>query len=130
MSNPLILPHLSIPFLSSSLSSVATTLCDLLYDLYLALYRLRLATTPTMPKIALVTQQPRWLLLSVFLILWSWSSGFRRDGNRAKALGLGVEARLPPFEGNWEEKRQMGLPACAQRCALQATQDIGCGTSL
>ncbi|TFK85517.1 hypothetical protein K466DRAFT_588035 [Polyporus arcularius HHB13444] len=83
-----------------------------------------------MPNMSLFTQQPRWLLLSVFLVLWSWSSGFRRDGNRAKALGLGVEARSPPFEGTWQEKRQVGLPVCAQRCALEATQDIGCGTGL
>ncbi|RPD58054.1 hypothetical protein L226DRAFT_537367 [Lentinus tigrinus ALCF2SS1-7] len=79
---------------------------------------------------SVLTQQPRWLLLSVFLILWSWSSGFKRDGNRAKVLGLGVEARSPPFEGTWQEKRQMGFPMCAQRCAVEATQDIGCGTSL
>ncbi|RDX43252.1 hypothetical protein OH76DRAFT_1474943 [Lentinus brumalis] len=83
-----------------------------------------------MPNMSVFTQQPRWLLLSVFLVLWSWSSGFRRDGNRAKALGLGVEARLPPFEGTWQERRQVGLPVCAQRCAVEATQDIGCGTGL
>ncbi|KAI0712808.1 hypothetical protein C8T65DRAFT_646458 [Cerioporus squamosus] len=83
-----------------------------------------------MPKMSLLTQQPRWLLLSVFLILWSWSSGFKRDENRQKALGLGVEARAPLYEGAWQERRQVGLPVCAQRCAVEATEDIGCGPGL
>ncbi|OBZ65853.1 hypothetical protein A0H81_14093 [Grifola frondosa] len=51
----------------------------------------------------LSTRQPRWVLLSVFLVLWSWCPSLRRDG-RLKAFGFGVEA-------------QVGIPLCAVECA-------------
>ena len=76
-----------------------------------------------------LAQQPRWLLLSLFLVLWSWSTGLRRDG---RALGLGVDAAHTVLKRDWEweTKRQIGLPICAQQCALQAQEAIGCGNSL
>lgn len=76
-----------------------------------------------------LAQQPRWLLLSLFLVLWSWSTGLRRDG---RALGLGVDAAHTVWKRDWEweTKRQIGLPICAQQCALQAQEAIGCGNSL
>ncbi|PIL26620.1 hypothetical protein GSI_11286 [Ganoderma sinense ZZ0214-1] len=74
-----------------------------------------------------LAQQPRWLLLSLFLVLWSWSIGLRRDG---RALGLGVDAVRVDSHAVWEAKRQIGLPICAQQCALQAQEAIGCGNSL
>ncbi|KAI0762935.1 hypothetical protein C8Q74DRAFT_188950 [Fomes fomentarius] len=75
-------------------------------------------------NISILTQQPRWLLLSVFLILWSWTSGLKRDGK--KAPGLGVEARVPQFQ-----TRQQGIFApCVALCATQANEAIGCGDTL
>ncbi|KAI0666964.1 hypothetical protein C8Q78DRAFT_407687 [Trametes maxima] len=87
------------------------------------------------------TQQPRWVLLSVFLFLWSLSSGLRRDG-RSRTLGLGVDARahmpvadtmLDMLEGSehlgiW--KRQVAIPTCAALCAAQAGDTVGCGEGL
>ncbi|KAI0737242.1 hypothetical protein C8Q80DRAFT_1214394 [Daedaleopsis nitida] len=78
---------------------------------------------------SILSQQPRWLLLSGFLVLWSWSS-FRRDSSRAKALGLGVEAQLFGGGAHWEQKRQSELAPCALQCATEAGQSIGCGSSL
>ncbi|KAI0364832.1 hypothetical protein BV20DRAFT_1104984 [Pilatotrama ljubarskyi] len=88
-----------------------------------------------------VAQQPRWLVLSVFLFLWSLSSGFRRDG-RTRALGLGVEARthMPVADTMMDMqeegipviwKRQLvGIPNCAALCASQAGDAVGCGEGL
>ncbi|KAI0644799.1 hypothetical protein C8Q79DRAFT_732537 [Trametes meyenii] len=89
------------------------------------------------------TQQPRWVLLSVFLFLWSLSSGLRRDG-RSRTLGLGVDARahMPVADtmldmlgdseserlGIW--KRQVAIPTCAALCAAQAGDAVGCGEGL
>ena len=97
-----------------------------------------------MPAPALFTQQPRWLLLSVFLFLWSVSSGLRRDGRATRALGLGVDARahIPaaddlvvadapdeyPPSPIW--KRDAILPGCAAVCASQAADTVGCGVGL
>ena len=87
---------------------------------------------PTL-TLSFLSQQPRWVLLSLFLILWSWASGFRRDGGRAKALGLGVEARAHPFEefaADGMQRRAVGMPICAQQCAIQASNTGGCGDGL
>ncbi|KAH9856847.1 hypothetical protein C2E23DRAFT_866162 [Lenzites betulinus] len=79
-------------------------------------------------------QQPRWVVLSMFLFLWSVSSGFRRD---ARALGLGVDARfyvpdadvMVDMQGEmW--KRQVAIPTCAALCASQADAKVGCGPGL
>ncbi|KAI0628453.1 hypothetical protein C8Q77DRAFT_1076794 [Trametes polyzona] len=89
-----------------------------------------------MPAPTFVAQQPRWLILSAFLFLWSISSGFRRDG-RGNALGLGVEARahLPVadvvIDGQADVwKRQVVIPNCAVICASQAASQVGCGEGL
>ncbi|OSC97057.1 hypothetical protein PYCCODRAFT_1455117 [Trametes coccinea BRFM310] len=96
-----------------------------------------------MPAPNLVVQQPRWVLLSAFLFLWSLSSGLRRDGP-GRALGLGVDARahLPVADnlvvGDEQEeyasagiwKRQVGLPNCAALCASQASDTVGCGQGI
>ncbi|KAI0359484.1 hypothetical protein OH77DRAFT_1029274 [Trametes cingulata] len=88
-----------------------------------------------------VAQQPRWLILSVFLFLWSLSSGFRRD-TRTRALGLGVEARahmpvadaMVDVQGEgvpvvWR-RQLVGIPNCAALCASQAGDAVGCGEGL
>lgn len=94
-----------------------------------------------MPAPPFFAQQPRWLILSVFLFLWSISSGLRRD-SRARALGFGVEGRIHipaadimlDMEGEglpaavW--KRQTGIPDCAVICASQAGDAVGCGEGL
>ncbi|KAI0740505.1 hypothetical protein C8Q76DRAFT_195241 [Earliella scabrosa] len=77
---------------------------------------------------SMFTQQPRWLLLSIFLLLWSCSSALRRDGARPKSLGIGVEARTPPFEGTW--RRRQVFSSCVESCATNAGQNIGCGSPL
>ncbi|KAH9888528.1 hypothetical protein C8Q73DRAFT_668389 [Cubamyces lactineus] len=80
-----------------------------------------------MPAPAIFAQQPRWLLLSAFLFLWSLSSSLRRDGRAPRALGIGVDARahMPAADdlvvaGAPEEyapsltwKRDAILPNCA-----------------
>ncbi|KAI0827569.1 hypothetical protein BC628DRAFT_1409554 [Trametes gibbosa] len=86
-----------------------------------------------------LAQQPRWVILSAFLFLWSVSSGFRRDG---RALGLGVEARVQnpdahvmvdmqaEYAPDAVQKRQVGIPTCAAVCASQAGAAVGCGEAL
>ncbi|KAI0333199.1 hypothetical protein GY45DRAFT_1344161 [Cubamyces sp. BRFM 1775] len=94
-----------------------------------------------MPAPAVFAQQPRWLLLSVFLFLWSLSSGLRRDGRAPRALGLGVDARahIPvaddlvvpeEYAPSTVWKRDAILPGCAAVCASQAAGTIGCGAGL
>ncbi len=94
-----------------------------------------------MPAPPFFAQQPRWLILSVFLFIWSISSGLRRD-SRARALGFGVEGRIhvpdadimldmerePMPDAMW--KRQTGIPDCAVICASQAGDAVGCGEGL
>ncbi|KAH9925862.1 uncharacterized protein BXZ73DRAFT_78849 [Epithele typhae] len=88
-------------------------------------------TKPRRLTISLLTSQPRWLLLSIFLILWSWSSGFRRSSTpktAQAAFGLGVDARAFPDSRLY--RRVFGLPECAEQCADQAVQAVGCGNGL
>ena len=89
-----------------------------------------MTTKATPLTLSFLTSQPRWLLLSLFLILWSWSSGFRRYPARPSAFGLGVEARGHPFAEHEMSRRLVGLPACAERCAIDSSLTVGCGESL
>ncbi|KAI8968817.1 hypothetical protein BD414DRAFT_503644 [Trametes punicea] len=129
------------------LSTPAQVTPTLILSVSIAL-ALRALATPSrhlqnMPAPPFFAQQPRWLLLSVLLFLWSVSSGLRGDG-RSRALGLGVDARahMPvadnpvleevsreePFTVMW--KRQGGMPTCAAMCASQASDAVECGDSL
>ncbi|KAI0733839.1 hypothetical protein C8Q72DRAFT_559130 [Fomitopsis betulina] len=60
-----------------------------------------------------VSTQPRWLLLSLFLVFYSWAKSGRHDP-RWSLFGIAVEAQLN------------GLSSCATNCANSASTTAGC----
>ncbi|OSX61380.1 hypothetical protein POSPLADRAFT_1074540 [Postia placenta MAD-698-R-SB12] len=59
---------------------------------------------------SLIQPYPRWLLLSLFLVLWSITRGTRHE----TALGFGAQAQLS------------GLTGCPLGCAAQAFTQVDC----
>lgn len=71
-----------------------------------------------MTVLKVLSSRPRWVLLSIFLILYS----FRVELKRARLLPISLDLELGA------KAQTVGLPACGVTCATEVARALGCGT--